>query len=660
LLQRPGAIVAGKYRIEKPLAKGGIGTVWIARHVQLKHEVAVKFLDPRVASSPQVRARFEREARASAQLRTPHIVQVFDYGIEQDTPYLVMELLRGETLHQRLRREKRLGVLESYAILVQIGKGLRRAHEVGFVHRDMKPANLFLAQNDDEETVVKILDFGIAKETGGELAGESTRTGELVGSPHYMSPEQIRGEREVDTRSDLWALGVILYKMITGYLPFPGEVLTAVITKIVVDPIPPARQYLPEAPVALDAFFDTALQRDKNKRFQSVADLVRAFGEVAAEIAGVSVQSLGPASLASRASLGSFPDIGTPSGLPSSIPGLTGSGNFRAPPLPSVSHLGALTSGSYPGGSFPGASVPGSLPPPTPPPRASQPSSSAAPSGPQARPPRPPPPRRTPAPSVAQTIPSGPPQTPQGAVSQVPQSAPPQTLPSPHVAPPGRPSSPHAVGAPPQAAEPQPSALQPRPPQPSVPEWLGSIPGGDASLPGAAASSPAISQVPAPAPISASAPGSAPISAPSPGSVSSPGAVSSMGTLASPEVAVPAPRPRKTPWIAIALGLVAAVALAAFGALRLRSAPATEGSSPPLGAGAMSSAPMTSAPAPPPATEPTNTAAEPTTEPTATAAPSATESATSTADPASSGKPRAGTGTRPRLPGGKKPVDTID
>ena len=355
MLHRPGAIVAGKYRLEKPLARGGVGTVWVAHHVELGHPVAVKFLDPRVAQSPQVRTRFEREARAAAHLRTPHIVQVFDYGVQTDTPYLVMELLQGETLHARLRKVKQLSLVEAYRILVQIGKGLKRAHDVGFVHRDLKPANIYLARgHDDEEEVVKILDFGIAKEMNAEI-GESTKTGELVGSPHFMSPEQIRGEREVDARSDLWALGVILFKAVTGELPFPGEVLTAVITKIVIDPIPSVRTYLPGAPAALDAFFTKALSRDRAQRFQSVRDLVVAFGEVAAIEAGVqNAQALSPIAMTGtyRAAQGSGVDLLGNSLFPSSFPG--------------ASTPGAPLSGSLPGtplpGSLPGTPLPGSMP----------------------------------------------------------------------------------------------------------------------------------------------------------------------------------------------------------------------------------------------------------------------------------------------------------
>ncbi|MBK8256418.1 MAG: protein kinase [Polyangiaceae bacterium] len=344
--ERPGTIVAGKYRLEKPLARGGVGTVWVAHHLELGNSVAVKFLDPRVASSPQVRSRFEREARAAAHMRSPHIVQVFDYGITGDTPYLVMELLHGETLHSRLRRVKRMGFGDVYRLLVQLGKGLRRAHEAGFVHRDLKPANIYLAHGDDEEDLVKILDFGIAKETNAEV-GESTKTGELLGSPHYMSPEQVRGQREVDARSDLWAVGVIIFKMLSGELPFPGEVLTAVITQIVVDPLPSLRSLVPDAPPAVDGFFAKAFSRDREQRFQNIRELVAAFGEIAAFAEHVP----------SAAHLAGGGASGARTPMPSGIDGL----------MPTMTPTGTPLPSSFPGsasGSYPGASLSGALAPP--------------------------------------------------------------------------------------------------------------------------------------------------------------------------------------------------------------------------------------------------------------------------------------------------------
>ncbi len=270
-----GALVGGKYRIERALARGGMGSVWVARHEQLGSTVAIKFLDASFAVSPAHRARFEREARSSANLKSPHVVHVMDYGFEGDSPYLVMELLDGEDLGQRLHRVHRMSLRDTAKVLVQVGKALRKAHEAGIAHRDLKPANLFIARVDDDE-VVKILDFGIAKDQHSAL-GDATKTGEVIGSPHYMSPEQVRAEKDLDYRTDLWSLGIILYRMLVGALPFPGDQLGPVLAKILTDPIPVPSRNAPDLPPSLDAFFARALARDKLQRFQSVAEMVDAF-----------------------------------------------------------------------------------------------------------------------------------------------------------------------------------------------------------------------------------------------------------------------------------------------------------------------------------------------------------------------------------------------
>ncbi|XXT22108.1 serine/threonine-protein kinase [Sorangium sp. So ce429] len=292
-----GVIIAGKYRLEHPLSAGGMGSVWVAQHVQLGTQVAVKFMGTAYASAPAFRARFEREARAAAHLRSPHVVQVHDFGFELGVPYLVMELLRGEDLSKRLARVRRLSLPETQRLLVQAGKALRSVHDAGLVHRDLKPANLFLARVDGEdEDLLKLIDFGIAKETGPKLVTEASTTGEVMGSPHYMSPEQLRADRDIDARSDLWAMGVILFRMVTGYLPFPGEVLAQVMTRILVEPIPSARQLAADLPPALDAFFARALARDRAHRFQTVREMVEEFGRATGTTAVFSSSGTGGAS----------------------------------------------------------------------------------------------------------------------------------------------------------------------------------------------------------------------------------------------------------------------------------------------------------------------------------------------------------------------------
>ncbi|WP_438039818.1 protein kinase domain-containing protein [Sorangium sp. So ce128] len=270
-----GSVVGGKYRLERPLAGGAMGFLWVARHLQLDVEVALKFMMPQHADSPVARARFEREAKASAQLRTPHVVHVYDYGLEGDTPYLAMELLEGEDLAAYLARHGRLEPEELLGIVSQVSKALRRAHEVGLIHRDLKPANIFLARQGEE--IVKILDFGVAKAIGTGLAADATKTGTLIGSPHYMSPEQVRRSKTIDFRSDLWSLGVIIFQCLTGQLPFPGEELGDVLVEICTGDIPVASQLAPALWPELDRFLERALKREPAERFQSASELARAF-----------------------------------------------------------------------------------------------------------------------------------------------------------------------------------------------------------------------------------------------------------------------------------------------------------------------------------------------------------------------------------------------
>src|SRR5438128_1280002 len=198
-----GVVIAGKYRLEQLLGQGGMGSVWSAHHLGLDKPVAVKFMAPALCESAISRARFEREAKAAAKLVTRHVVQIYDHGVEDDVPYMAMELLSGEDLADRLGRVGRMKLDEAREMLEQICKGLQRAHDAGIVHRDLKPANLFFATLDDEE-VVKILDFGIAKALEAQApVEEQTKTGQMLGSPHYMSPEQCGNSKEVDGRSDL-------------------------------------------------------------------------------------------------------------------------------------------------------------------------------------------------------------------------------------------------------------------------------------------------------------------------------------------------------------------------------------------------------------------------------------------------------------------------
>jgi serine/threonine-protein kinase len=307
-----GSELAGKYRIERLLARGGMGSLWVARHLLLEIDVAIKFMDAGVASSAEARSRFEREAKACAQMKSEHVVRVFDYGIEQGSLYIVMELLEGEDLGTRLKRRGRLSLPEVSLILTHVARGLRKAHELGIVHRDLKPANIFLTEAEDQE-IAKVLDFGVAKAVGEDDIGDSTRSGIVMGSPHYMSPEQTYASKTLDYRSDLWALGVVAFRAVTGKLPFSGEQLSEVLVKICTSCPPRASTLVEGLPPELDDFFARALARERARRFQSAKELARAFEKVVMEATSWSgaPQSVGPSSISWRGAPRAEPSIET-------------------------------------------------------------------------------------------------------------------------------------------------------------------------------------------------------------------------------------------------------------------------------------------------------------------------------------------------------------
>jgi serine/threonine-protein kinase len=214
----PGDVIAGKYRIEAVLGAGGMGVVFLARHALLGGPVALKFLSRDFVGNPQAVSRFHREAQAAARLKSEHVVRVFDVGVhESGSPYIVMEQLDGGDLQRLLRNEGRLSVEHAVDLALQACSALAEAHRAGIVHRDLKPSNLFCVPRADGRFTLKIVDFGISKLAS---ADESvTVTGNFIGSPAYMSPEQMDAPNRVDERADLWSLGVVLYECVTGKLP---------------------------------------------------------------------------------------------------------------------------------------------------------------------------------------------------------------------------------------------------------------------------------------------------------------------------------------------------------------------------------------------------------------------------------------------------------
>lgn len=278
-------LVGGRYTLESLLGAGGMGEVWRARHVALNSQVAIKFLAGTSAQKPSTRKRFLTEAQVTAQLKTRHAVQVFDFGItDEGQPYLVMEMLDGETLGHRLARVKRLPIDSTVRFLEQAARALDRAHALGIVHRDFKPDNIVIILDEEGRESVKVLDFGIAKllnELDAPDVEEAepfeatkafatfTRTGTVLGTPLYMAPEQVRNSADLDLRADIWAFGVVAYQCVTGIPPFEGKSLLDLFERIAAADHPLARSVNRDLPQAFDDWFNIACAPDPNKRFSS-------------------------------------------------------------------------------------------------------------------------------------------------------------------------------------------------------------------------------------------------------------------------------------------------------------------------------------------------------------------------------------------------------
>ena len=270
-----GDVLAGKYRVEKVLGEGAMGVVVAAMHVHLGERVALKFLKPELAGNPEVVARFLREAQAAVRIKGEHIARVSDVGtLESGAPYMVMEYLTGSDLGAVIEKRGKLDVAQAVECVIQACDALAEAHSLGIIHRDLKPSNLFLTARPDGSPLVKVLDFGIAKLLNSDPSKPPlTANGAVIGSPVYMSPEQILGKKTVDARSDVWQLGVILYELLSGVCPFDGATLGDVMIAIGVHPAKPLRQVRPDAPEALEALIQRCLEKDALKRLPDVAAL---------------------------------------------------------------------------------------------------------------------------------------------------------------------------------------------------------------------------------------------------------------------------------------------------------------------------------------------------------------------------------------------------
>ncbi|MCC6217735.1 MAG: serine/threonine protein kinase [Polyangiaceae bacterium] len=272
----PGVVLAGKYRVERVLGQGGMGYVVAARDLQLDRRVAVKFLLPEVLGVPDAAARFLREARASVRIQNEHVVRVIDVGtLETGAPYMVMEYLEGSDLGALVQQRGVLPVSEAADYVIQACAALAEAHASGIVHRDIKPANLFLAKRAGGSSMIKVLDFGISKVTQAGDAG-LTKTSSMMGSPLYMSPEQMKNAKDVDARADQWALGCILYELTTGTTPFLGESIPQICAAILAQEPPPPSSHRPELPAEFEGVVMRCLRKTPEERFADVADLTAA------------------------------------------------------------------------------------------------------------------------------------------------------------------------------------------------------------------------------------------------------------------------------------------------------------------------------------------------------------------------------------------------
>jgi serine/threonine protein kinase len=290
---QPGQILAGKYRVERQIGRGGMGIVLAATHLQLEHLVAIKVLRRDLLEDDKALGRLLSEARAAAKIRSEHVARVLDVGtLENGSPFIVMEYLEGEDLADLLDRQGALEVTQAVQFLLQSCEALAEVHAAEMVHRDLKPGNLFLAKLPDGSHSLKIVDFGISKHIGGSARNQAaTTSAQVLGSPYYMPPEQMRAE-PVDERSDIWSLGAILFEMLTARPPFLGETLPEVYAAVLGQPAPSIESLRMEVPAGLDDIVQRCLDKDPAQRFCDVADLAEALAPFGGPASATSVDRI--------------------------------------------------------------------------------------------------------------------------------------------------------------------------------------------------------------------------------------------------------------------------------------------------------------------------------------------------------------------------------
>jgi serine/threonine protein kinase len=295
---QPGDILARKYRVERVLGIGGMGAVVAAIHMELDQRVALKFLLPSVAAKREVVERFAREARAAAKIRSEHVARVTDVGmLENGTPYIVMEYLEGRDLDAIVTQDGPLPIQIAVDYVLQACVAIAEAHVAGIVHRDLKPGNFFLARQTDGGEIIKVLDFGISKSLigGPDSDGRSgvlTKTTDVFGSPLYMSPEQLKSSRDVDARADLWAIGVILFELVSGQAPFDRGTVAEIFGAILHEKPLRLRAALSGAPAGLEHVIARCLEKEPDRRYPDIGDLASALAPFGSADASISVQRI--------------------------------------------------------------------------------------------------------------------------------------------------------------------------------------------------------------------------------------------------------------------------------------------------------------------------------------------------------------------------------
>jgi serine/threonine-protein kinase len=323
-----GDVLAGKYRVERVLGVGGMGVVVAAHHIQLDEKVALKFLLPEAVKNAEALARFEREARAAVKIKSEHVARVSDVGkLDNGAPYMVMEYLEGGDLSGLLQKQGKLPVDQAVAFVLQAAEAIAEAHSLGIVHRDLKPSNLFCIRRRDGQSSIKVLDFGISKLTssaGGGSASKDmgmTKTTAVVGSPVYMSPEQMQSSKGVDHRTDIWSMGIILYELLSGRVPFEADTVTELAVLICTEPVPPIGAEALALPPGLEQVVLRCLEKSRDKRHQTISDLAEALSPFAPPRARLSIERihgmLGPPS--ASASSPSLPEPAPAPALATSV-----------------------------------------------------------------------------------------------------------------------------------------------------------------------------------------------------------------------------------------------------------------------------------------------------------------------------------------------------